>query len=197
MTKKSTVHPRTFDKKSEHAGPHIVIVGAGFGGLQAAKRLRKERVSITIIDRRNHHLFQPLLYQVATAELSPSNIAVPIRPIFRNDPNVRVILAEVESVVASDQQLHLKTGDKIDYDFLILAAGAKTSYFGHEEWVRPAPGLKSLEDAIGFRNRVVTLFEWAYAYATSRKGSRLITWKLEPEVEKFQKQENRTEQKTK
>ena len=101
--------------KTEKSGlPHVVIVGAGFGGLQAAKRLRKERVNLTIIDRRNHHLFQPLLYQVATAELSPSNIAVPIRPMFRDDVNVRVILSEVESVTPARRQLRLKNGDEID-----------------------------------------------------------------------------------
>lgn len=167
------------DESTESAGasiPHVVIVGAGFGGLQAAKRLRKERVSLTIIDRRNHHLFQPLLYQVATADLSPSNIAVPIRPMFRNYTNVRVILSEVESIAPDQRELRLKNGDEIGYDHLILAAGAKTSYFGHDEWVVPAPGLKSLEDAIEIRKRVLSAFERAEQSEDPETQRELLTF---------------------
>jgi NADH:ubiquinone reductase (H+-translocating) len=155
--------------------PHVVIVGAGFGGLQAAKRLRRDDITLTIIDRRNHHLFQPLLYQVATAALAPSNIAVPIRPIFRNDPNVKVLLSEVKSVTPQEQLLELST-QTIHYDYLILAAGAKTSYFGHDEWARDAPGLKSLEDAVEIRKRVLSAFELAERCPEPEEQRALMTF---------------------
>lgn len=155
--------------------PHVVIVGAGFGGLQAAKRLRRDDITLTIIDRRNHHLFQPLLYQVATAALAPSNIAVPIRPIFRNDPNVKVLLSEVKSVTPEEQLLELTT-QTIHYDYLVLAAGAKTSYFGHDEWARDAPGLKSLEDAVEIRKRVLSAFELAERCQEPEEQRALMTF---------------------
>ncbi len=163
-------------KAEENGLPQVVIVGAGFGGLQAAKRLRKKRVNLTIIDRRNHHLFQPLLYQVATAELSPSHIAVPIRPLFRNDKNVSVILSEVESVEPDRRSLRLKNGAEVGYDHLILAAGAKTSYFGHDEWRQAAPGLKSLEDAIDIRKRVLSVFEHAEQCEDPEQQGELLTF---------------------
>lgn len=162
--------------RASKAIPHVVIVGAGVGGLQVAKRLSKEAVRITLIDRRNHHLFQPLLYQVATADLSPSNIAVPIRPLFRNRRNVRVVLAEVKSVHASERRIRLADGSDLHYDYLVLATGAKTSYFGHDEWASDAPGLKSLEDAIEIRKRVLSVFEKAEQCDDPQEQEALLTF---------------------
>ena len=142
------------------AQPHVVIVGAGFGGLNAAWALRRAKVQVTIIDRRNHHLFQPLLYQVATAGLSPANIAYPIRSIVRRNLNTRVLLDEALAIDLDARHVVTTQGD-IRYDFLIVAAGADNFYFGHEEWSRYAPGLKSLEDAIAIRRRILLSFELA------------------------------------
>ncbi|MGH7982490.1 MAG: NAD(P)/FAD-dependent oxidoreductase [Candidatus Udaeobacter sp.] len=140
--------------------PHIIIVGAGFGGLEAAKKLACEDVRVTVIDRTNYHLFQPLLYQVATAALSPADIAAPVRAILSKCRNVEVLLAEVQSVDVEAKKV--KTLDlEIDYDYLILATGARHSYFGHNEWEKLAPGLKSLEDAIELRRRILMAFEYA------------------------------------
>src|SRR5881398_1792162 len=140
--------------------PQVVIVGAGFGGLEAAKKLACEDVHVTVIDRTNYHLFQPLLYQVATAALSPADIAAPVRAVLSKCRNVEVILAEVQSVDVDAKKV--KTVDlEIDYDFLILATGARHSYFGHNEWENLAPGLKSLEDAVELRRRTLLAFEFA------------------------------------
>jgi NADH dehydrogenase len=140
--------------------PHVVIVGAGFGGLEAAKKLGKEAVRVTVIDRTNHHLFQPLLYQVATAALSPADIAAPVRGILSDFSNTEVILAEVKSVNVAAKAVDV--GDReIAYDYLILATGARHSYFGHDEWEKLAPGLKSLEDAVEIRRRLLLAFEYA------------------------------------
>src|SRR5437667_5693524 len=140
--------------------PHVVIVGAGFGGLQAAKKLACKNVRVTVIDRTNYHLFQPLLYQVATAALSPADIAAPVRAVLSKCKNTEVMLAEVQSVDVNAKKI--KTTDtEITYDFLILATGARHSYFGHNEWERLAPGLKSLEDAIELRRRLLMAFEYA------------------------------------
>jgi NADH dehydrogenase len=140
--------------------PQVIIIGAGFGGLAAAKRLACENVRLTVIDRTNYHLFQPLLYQVATAALSPADIAAPIRAILSKCKNVEVVLAEVESVDVETRKV--KTNDRVfDYDYLIIATGARHSYFGHEEWEKLAPGLKSLEDAIELRRRILLSFELA------------------------------------
>src|SRR5256885_13611573 len=140
--------------------PHVVIVGAGFGGLEAAKKLACENVRVTVIDRTNYHLFQPLLYQVATAALSPADIAAPVRSELSKCKNVEVILAEVKSVDVEAKKI--KTIDmEFCYDFLILATGARHSYFGHNEWEKLAPGLKSLEDAIELRRRLLMAFEYA------------------------------------
>jgi NADH dehydrogenase len=140
--------------------PQVIIVGAGFGGLEAAKKLACEDVRLTVIDRTNYHLFQPLLYQVATAALSPADIAAPVRAILSKCKNVEVILAEVESVNVEARKV--KTNDLLfDYDYLILATGARHSYFGHDEWEKLAPGLKSLEDAIELRRRILLAFEFA------------------------------------
>jgi NADH dehydrogenase len=140
--------------------PHVVIVGAGFGGLEAAKLLVDEPVRMTVIDRTNHHLFQPLLYQIATAALSPADIAAPIRGILGRCKNTEVVLAEVKSVNVEARTV--STGERaISYDYLILATGSRHSYFGHDEWEKFAPGLKSLEDAIEIRRRLLLAFEYA------------------------------------
>jgi NADH dehydrogenase len=140
--------------------PHVVIVGGGFGGLYAARCLRRAPVRITLIDRRNYHLFQPLLYQVATAALNPSDIAAPIRSVLRHQKNASVILAEVTSVDPVSRRLTLVDGD-LSYDYLVLATGATHSYFGHPEWEQFAPGLKTIEDALEIRKRVLLAFEAA------------------------------------
>src|SRR5881394_722882 len=141
--------------------PHVVIVGAGFGGLEAAKKLACKDMHVTVIDRTNHHLFQPLLYQVATAALSPADIAAPIRGILSKCENMEVILAEVRSVDVDAKKVKMSDGAELDYDFLVLATGARHSYFGHDEWEKSAPGLKSLEDAIEVRRRLLMAFEYA------------------------------------
>ena len=140
--------------------PRVIIVGSGFGGLEAAKKLACKDVNVTVIDRTNYHLFQPLLYQVATAALSPADIAAPVRAVLSKCRNVEVILAEVQSVDVDAKKV--KTVDlDINYDYLILATGARHSYFGHDEWEKLAPGLKSLEDAIELRRRILLAFEYA------------------------------------
>jgi NADH dehydrogenase len=141
--------------------PRVVIVGGGFGGLYAARQFRRQTVSVTIVDRRNHHVFQPLLYQVATAGLSPGDIASPIRWILRRQRNVEVILGDVERIHTDRKQVHLVDGADIPYDFLIVAAGATHAYFGHDDWRPYAPGLKTLEDALDIRRRVLLAFERA------------------------------------
>jgi NADH dehydrogenase len=141
-------------------GPHVVIVGGGFGGLYAAFALRRQPVGVTLVDRHNYHLFQPLLYQVATAGLSPGDIAQPIRNILRRASNIAVVLAEVTAVEAQSRRLVLADG-ALSYDFLILAAGASHAYFGHEDWRPHAPGLKDLDDAVEIRRRVLLAFEAA------------------------------------
>src|SRR5713101_966544 len=140
--------------------PRVVIVGAGFGGLEAAKKLARKDVRVTVIDRTNYHLFQPLLYQVATAALSPADIAAPVRAILSKCRNVEVILAEVQSVDVEAKKVKM-VDLEIDYDYLILATGARHSYFGHNEWEKLAPGLKSLEDAVELRRRILMAFEYA------------------------------------
>lgn len=140
--------------------PNVVIIGAGFGGLEAAKRLGSEDVRVTVIDRTNYYLFQPLLYQVATAALSPADIAAPVRAILSKYKNTEVILAEVQSVDVYGKKVHMVDGE-VAYDYLILATGARHSYFGHPEWERLAPGLKSLEDGIEIRRRILMAFEYA------------------------------------
>jgi NADH:ubiquinone reductase (H+-translocating) len=140
--------------------PHVVIIGGGFGGLNAAKALRKAPVRVTVLDRRNHHLFQPLLYQVATAALNPSDIASPIRRILRRQRNCEVFLAEARGVDVQRKAVLLDSGP-MPYDHLIVATGATHSYFGHPEWERIAPGLKSIEDATEIRRRMLLAFELA------------------------------------
>ncbi|MEM9491345.1 MAG: NAD(P)/FAD-dependent oxidoreductase [Myxococcota bacterium] len=140
--------------------PHVVILGGGFGGLAAARKLARASVRITLIDRRNHHLFQPLLYQVATAALNPSDIAYPIRSILRRQKNARVLLAEARHIDVKEKRITLDSGH-LDYDYLIVATGATHSYFGNDSWAKHAPGLKSLEDALDIRRRVYVAYEAA------------------------------------
>jgi NADH dehydrogenase len=146
--------------------PHVVILGGGFGGLEAAKALRKAPVKVTLIDRRNHHLFQPLLYQVATAALNPGDIAYPIRGVLRDQRNARVLLAEATGIDVAKRHVELVDGC-VDYDYLIVATGATHSYFGND-WGELAPGLKSVEDALEIRRRVFLAYE-----AAEREANRL------------------------
>jgi NADH dehydrogenase len=166
-----TIH----DSQSANLQPRVAIIGAGFGGLKAAWSLKDAKVQVTLIDRRNHHLFQPLLYQVATAGLSPANIAYPIRSIVRKNLNTRVLLEEVHSIDLSRRCVTTSQGE-IKYDFLILAAGADNSYFGHHEWSQHAPGLKSLEEAIKIRERILLSFEMAEREADEVARRRLLTF---------------------
>src|SRR4051794_16695543 len=140
--------------------PRVAIVGAGFGGLAAARALRKADVSLVVIDRSNHHLFQPLLYQVATAALNPSDIAAPIRRVLRGQRNAEVLLADATAIDVSGKRVVLADGE-VPYDFLVVATGATHSYFGRNDWERFAPGLKSLQDALEIRSRVLSAFEVA------------------------------------
>lgn len=155
--------------------PRVVIVGAGFGGLACAEALRRTPVAVTLIDRANHHLFQPLLYQVATASLSPGDIAVPIRSLFRESFNIRVLFATVTGVDARAQMVELG-GNRIPYDYLVLASGATHGYFGREEWQGLAPGLKRLEDATEIRRRLLTAFELAELTEDAAERRALLTF---------------------
>jgi len=141
--------------------PRVVIVGGGFAGLHAARGLAHLPVDVTVVDRRNYHLFQPLLYQVALAVLSPADIAQPIRSILRHQKNAEVLMDEVVSIDVSARQVTLASGSRLDYDYLALATGATHSYFGHDQWAKLAPGLKSIEDATEIRRRVLLAFELA------------------------------------
>lgn len=154
----------------------VVIVGGGFGGLLAAQGLRKVPCDVTLIDRRNFHLFQPLLYQVATGGLSPANIASPLRSILRKQKNVRVLLGEVESFDLPDQALFLRDGAIVTWDTLILATGATHTYFGHDDWAALAPGLKTIEDATEIRRRVLSAFERAELESDPKVRARLLTF---------------------
>ncbi|MEP6916310.1 MAG: NAD(P)/FAD-dependent oxidoreductase [Acidobacteriota bacterium] len=155
--------------------PHVVIVGGGFGGLYAAKALAGAPLRVTVVDRRNHHVFQPLLYQVATAALSPGDIASPIRWILRRQANVEVLLAEVHRVDPARRTVVLTDGE-LTYDYLILAAGATHAYFGHDDWGVVAPGLKTLEDALEIRRRVLLAFEFAERESDPVKRKTLLTF---------------------
>jgi NADH dehydrogenase len=141
--------------------PKVVILGGGFGGLAAARELRDAPASVTLVDRRNHHLFQPLLYQVATASLNASDVAEPIRKVLADQPNTEVLLAEVDHIDVDAKTLTFTDGDGLSYDYLIVAAGATHSYFGHDEWEENAPSMKSIEDALDVRRRLLIAFEAA------------------------------------
>jgi NADH dehydrogenase len=155
--------------------PRVVIVGAGFGGLSAAKALNKADMRVTLVDRRNHHLFQPLLYQVATAGLSPGQIATPIRTVLRKQKNAEVLLGTVTGVDTTRRQVKLGAHE-INYDYLVLATGARHSYFGRDEWEQFAPGLKSLEDATELRKRILLAFERAELEDDAAARQRLLTF---------------------
>jgi NADH:ubiquinone reductase (H+-translocating) len=162
--------------------PRVVIVGGGFGGLAAAKALRKSDAQVILIDRQNHHLFQPLLYQVATSALSPGQIASPIRNVLRRQRNTMVILGEVTGVDCDRKRVFVASVDRegvpLEYDYLILATGASHSYFGHDEFAHFAPGLKSLADAVSIRNHVLRAFEQAEAEEDPKRHADLLTFVL-------------------
>lgn len=156
--------------------PHVVIIGGGFAGLYLAKRLKRAPVRVTVIDRRNHHLFQPMLYQVASAALNPSDIASPIRSILRHHANLDVMLAEAVRIDTAARQVHLADGGVVGYDYVAVAPGARHSYFGHPEWESSAPGLKSLEDAVEIRRRVLLAFERAERETDASARHELLTF---------------------
>jgi NADH dehydrogenase len=154
----------------------VVIIGGGFGGLQAARSLKRSGKEILLIDKTNHHLFQPLLYQVATAALSPGEIAMPIRSILRRQENVSVLMGDVASIEMDRRELRLSDGSVVPYDFLVVAVGSRPSYFGHEEWERYAPGLKTLHDALNIRNGILLAFERAEASSGREEVERLLSF---------------------
>ena len=140
---------------------HVVVIGGGFGGLAAARALAKADVLVTLVDRRNHHVFTPLLYQVAMAGLSPAEIAGPIRSVLSKQKNARILLATATRIDLAARRVELAEAPALTYDYLVLAAGSRTNYFGHDEWEAVAPGLKDIEDAIEIRRRVLLAFEAA------------------------------------
>ena len=155
--------------------PRVVIAGAGFGGLEAAKALRAAAADVTVVDQQNHHCFQPLLYQVATAALSPADVAWPIRRILRRQRNATVLMAEIRGI-DTGKRLVLMDSINIPYDFLVLATGATHSYFGHDEWAEAAPGLKRIEDATRIRRRILIAFERAELTSDEAERRRLLTF---------------------
>lgn len=157
-------------------GNNVLIVGGGFVGISVAKKLAGTSFNVTIVDKTNHHLFQPLLYQVATAALSPGDIAVPIRAIFSKQKNVQVILGEVTAVDKTDNLVHLKNGSQLPFDYLILAPGAQYNYFGNEDWEPHAPGLKSLSDALEIRERILLSLEKAEQIVDPDKRKPFLTY---------------------
>lgn len=159
-----------------NARPHVVIVGAGFGGLETANSLARADVDVTLIDQRNHHVFQPLLYQVATAALSPADIAGPIRSIVSGHPNIRVLLDRVMGVNKADKSVALSSGRDVAYDWLVIATGARHSYFGHDEWAQHAPGLKTLDDATAVRRKVLLALERAETETDPDRRQALLTF---------------------
>ncbi len=167
--------PSVSTTESPRGLPRVVILGAGFGGLSAATGLRKAPVSITVIDRRNYHLFQPLLYQVATAALSPADIATPIRAILRHQKNAEVLLARVADIDKDRREVVLEDR-RVPYDYLIVATGARHAYFGHDEWESFAPGLKKIDDATELRRRILLAFEQAEMAMDEATRHRLLTF---------------------
>jgi NADH dehydrogenase len=162
--------------ESKDARPHVVIVGGGFGGLTAAQALDGAPVRVTLVDRTNHHTFQPLLYQVAMAGLSPAEIAQPIRSILRTQRNATVLMAEVVRVDLPGKRVVFADGGSLSWDFLVLACGAGTSYFGHDDWEAAAPGLKSIEDAVEIRQRVLVAFELAEREENAARREELLSF---------------------
>ena len=160
----------------EPTGPRVVVIGAGFGGLATAKALGHTPVAVTVVDRLNYHLFQPLLYQVALAGLAETDIAYPIRSALRRFQNIEVMLAEVVGIDVAGRSVRLADGGALSYDYLVVAAGADASYFGHEDWAPSAPALKDLDDAVEVRRRVLTAFEAAERATDPRERERLMTF---------------------
>ena len=156
--------------------PHVVILGCGFGGLFAARALARAPVRVTVVDRTNHHLFQPLLYQVATAGLSAPAIAAPIRAILASQQNVTVLMGEAERIDVARRAVVLDSGEELAYDRLIVATGATHSYFGHDDWAPYAPGLKTLDDALEIRRRVLVAFERAERETDATKRAACLTF---------------------
>jgi NADH dehydrogenase len=167
--------PRARDAESDRL-PHVVVIGGGFGGLTATQALATAKVRVTLLDRTNHHTFQPLLYQIATAGLSPAEIAQPIRAIVHRQHNVTVLLAQAVEVRLGAREVLLEDGEVLRFDFLILACGAETSYFGHDEWKDVAPGLKSITDAVTVRTRVLVAFELAEREENAGKREELLSF---------------------
>jgi NADH dehydrogenase len=165
------------DRRMADGRAKVVIVGAGFGGLEAAKSLARAAVDVTVLDRQNHHCFQPLLYQVATAALSPADVAWPIRHILRKQKNATVLMAEVRGIDAGKRIVHADPID-IPYDYLVLATGATHSYFGHDEWAAVAPGLKRIEDATRIRRHILIAFEHAELATDAAERRRLLTFAI-------------------
>lgn len=156
--------------------PHVLIVGCGFGGLEAARRLQREAVDVTVIEKTNHHLFQPLLYQVATAGLAAPSIAAPTRLLFRGQASITTLLGEVTDILPAERAVQLRDGQRIGYDHLIVAAGATHSYFGNDHWARFAPGLKTLADAFEIRRHVLMSFEAAEKESDPVRQRALLTF---------------------
>jgi len=154
----------------------VIIVGGGFGGLNAAKALKNAQVEVLLIDKTNHHLFQPLLYQVATAALSPGEIAIPIREILRHQENTTVIMGEVSDIDKKNKHITLANGDRMRYDYLILAVGARHSYFGKNEWEQYAPGLKTITDALKIREQILISFEKAERIDSFKEASKFLNF---------------------
>ena len=154
----------------------IVVIGGGFGGLSFLKKARKSNNEFTLIDKTNHHLFQPLLYQVATAVLSPADITVPIRNLFKNDNNVKITLGEVVDIRRDNKQVVLKNEDVIDYDQLIISTGASYSYFGNDQWGKFSNGLKNINDALDIRDKILKAFEKAENETDKKKQKKYLNF---------------------
>ena len=160
---------------NDKSTPRVLIIGCGFGGLAAARALKDAPVQVTLVDRTNHHLFQPLLYQVATAAISSTEIAEPSRHIFRHQKNVTVLLGEVTGIDAKGGKVRLADGAELAYDHLVVAAGATHGYFGRDDWAEFAPGLKSLDDAMSIRRRLLFSYEMAERSSDPKEIEKLLT----------------------
>ncbi len=165
-----------FDRSADPGQPRVVIIGGGFGGIYAARALKDAPVRVTLIDRQNYHLFQPLLYQVATGALSPADIASPIRSILRKQRNAATLLAEAAGFDLARQEVLLSDGERIPYDYLIVATGSRDNYFGHDEWRALAPGLKDLDDAVAIRQQIFSAFEEAERETDPERRTALLTF---------------------
>src|SRR6185436_3216662 len=168
--------PMPGDEKPHAGRERVVVVGGGFGGLYLVKSLKRAAVDITLIDRRNFHLFQPLLYQVATGSLSPGEIAAPLRSVLSRQKNTRVLLGEVKDIDPISKRVVLTDGGAFNYDSLIVAAGSQTSYYGNDQWTEWAPGLKSIEEATNIRHKILYAFEVAERIADSAQRAEWLTF---------------------